>query len=188
MVKKALILLFISWFLPSCQNHSSETESNSISDTLEVKADSSLVQEAVEAPKPKPAKNVFHTDAENVFVWADSIALSLDIPPKLVFEIGMNESRWPNPEDLDYLIRQGDLQVIDASFNKMYRKLKLTGGRTRYNYLVVGVHYLKDCYIDGGTWQRARYIYGRGRWKDSSEWTNLEKHFMNKIDWSQYDK
>lgn len=124
---------------------------------------------------------------ETVFEWADSIALSIGVPPKLVYEIGMNESRWRNPEDLDYLIKDGDLQVIDQTFYKMYKKLGLTGGKTRYNYLVIGIHYLKDCYKVGGTWRKARYIYGRGRWKDPSQWTKLERSFMGKIDWSQYD-
>jgi hypothetical protein len=124
---------------------------------------------------------------ETVFEWADSIALSIGVPPKLVHEIGMNESRWLNPEDLDYLIRHGDLQVMDQTFQKMYTKLGLTGGKTRYNYLVVAIHYLNNCYKIGGTWQKARYIYGRGRWKEPSQWTSLERSFMNKIDWTQYD-
>jgi len=124
---------------------------------------------------------------ETVFEWADSIALSIGVPPKLVHEIGMNESRWLNPEDLDYLIRHGDLQVMDQTFQKMYTKLGLIGGKTRYNYLVVAIHYLNSCYKIGGTWQKARYIYGRGRWKEPSQWTSLERSFMNKIDWTQYD-
>lgn len=124
---------------------------------------------------------------ETVFEWADSIALSIGVPPKLVYEIGMNESRWRNPEDLNFLIKYGDLQVMDQTFIKMYKKLGLSGGKTRYNYLVVGIHYLKDCYRVGGTWQKARYIYGRGRWKDPSQWTKLERSFMGKIDWSKYD-
>ena len=128
-------------------------------------------------------------EPKSVFDWADSIAKSIDVPTKLVYEIGMNESRWPHPEDLNYLIKEGDLQVIDRTFNYMYKKLGLSGGKTRYNYLVVGIHYLKDCYHYGdGTWRQARYIYGRGRWKDPSQWTKLERHFMNKIDWKQYDK
>ena len=78
---------------------------------------------------------------KTVFDWADSIALSVGVPPKLIYEIGMNESKWPNPGDLDYLIRDGDLQVIDQTFNYWYKKLNLQGGKTRYNYLVVGIHY-----------------------------------------------
>ena len=125
---------------------------------------------------------------KTVFQWADSIAASIGVPPKLVYEVGMNESHWPNPKNLDYLIKDGDLQIIDRTFDIMYKRLGLTSGRTRYNYLVVGIHYLKDCYNRGnGTWRQARYIYGRGRWKDPSQWTKLERHFMTKIDWKQYD-
>ncbi|MBT8326891.1 MAG: lytic transglycosylase domain-containing protein [Bacteroidia bacterium] len=126
---------------------------------------------------------------KTVFQWADSIASSIGVPPKLVYEIGMNESHWPKPNDQKHLIKDGDLQIIDRTFDFMYKRLGLSGGRTRYNYLVVGIHYLKDCYNQGnGTWRQARYIYGRGRWKDPSQWTKLERHFMTKIDWKQYDK
>ncbi len=122
------------------------------------------------------------------FHWADSIANSLAVPPHLVYEIGMNESRWQNPDQPNYLIKDGDLQVIGATFNYWYKRLNLTGGKTRYNYLVVGINYLHECYKIGGTWRKARYIYGRGRWKEPQYWTKLERSFMNKIDWSQYDK
>jgi hypothetical protein len=121
------------------------------------------------------------------FYWADSIANSLGVPPQLVYEIGMNESRWPHPENADYLIKDGDLQVIGATFSYWYKRLELSGGKTRYNYLVIGINYLNECYRIGGSWRKARYIYGRGRWKEPSQWTKLERHFMNKIDWTQYD-
>ena len=74
---------------------------------------------------------------KTVFQWADSIAASIGVPPKLVYEVGMNESHWPNPKNLDYLIKDGDLQIIDRTFDIMYKRLGLTSGRTRYNYLVV---------------------------------------------------
>lgn len=122
-----------------------------------------------------------------VFDLADSIAMVFNVPPKLVYEIGMNESRWPRIYDLDYLIKDGDLQVIDRTFNHFYKELGLTGGKTRKNYLMVGIYYLRVNYDIYHNWRKARYAYGRGRWKPESQWTSLERHFMNKIDWSQYD-
>lgn len=123
-----------------------------------------------------------------VFDWADSIALAVGVPVGFVRDVGRNESRWPNPTDLDYLIPDGDLQIIPATYNHWYKKLGLTGGKTRYNYLIVGIHYLKDCRERGdGTWRQARYIYCRGRWKDPSKWTNLERRIMADVDWSLYD-
>lgn len=133
-------------------------------------------------------------DTLKIVIWqksildiADSIALVHGVPPKLVYEIGMNESRWPNRYDTSYLIKYGDLQVMDRTFDIMYRRLGLSGGKTRYNYLVVGIAYLKYNYNLFGSWQKARYAYGRGSWKPPSQWTALEKKFMNKIDWSAYD-
>lgn len=118
---------------------------------------------------------------------ADSIALANGVPPKLVYEIGLNESRWPKIYDTSYLIRNGDLQVMEATFNIMYKRLGLTGGKTRYNYLVIGIVYLKNNYNTYGSWKKARYAYGRGSWKAPNQWTSLEKKFMNKIDWNQYE-
>lgn len=118
---------------------------------------------------------------------ADSICLAMDVPPKLVYEIGMNESRWQNIYDLNYVIKDGDLQVIDRTFNHFYELLALEGGKTRRNYLIIGIYYLKLNYDNYQSWEKARYAYGRGRWKPQSQWTALERKFMNKIDWAQYD-
>jgi hypothetical protein len=124
----------------------------------------------------------------SVHEWADSIALSIGVPPNFVKEVGRNESGWRNPTDLDYLIRNGDLQIIPATYNHWYKKLGLSGGKTRYNYLIIGIHYLKYCHdVGDGTWRQARYIYARGAWKHPSKWTKLEWHFMGDIDWTQYD-
>lgn len=124
---------------------------------------------------------------KSVFDVADSIAMAYGVPAELVYEIGMNESGWPKPQDLNYLIRNGDLQVMEPTFNIMYKRLGLSGGKTRYNYLVTGIAYLKYNYDLQGSWQKARYAYGRGHWKPPSKWTTLEKKFMGKIDWSKYD-
>lgn len=119
--------------------------------------------------------------------FADSVARVFQVPPKLVYEIGMNESRWQNIYDPDFLIKDGDLQVIDRTFNHFYNELGLSGGKTRKNYLIVGIYYLRVNYDLYKNWKKARYAYGRGRWKPESQWTSLERRFMNKIDWSQYD-
>ena len=118
---------------------------------------------------------------------ADSICTAFNVPPKLIYEIGMNESRWQNIYDLNYLIKDGDLQVIDRTFNHFYKELHLEGGKTRRNYLIVGIYYLRQNYNTYESWEKARYAYGRGRWKPQSEWTALERKFMTKIDWTQYD-
>ncbi len=125
---------------------------------------------------------------QSVFDIADSIALAMGVPPGLVYDVGKNESGWPRPYDVNYLIRNGDLQVMEPTFNFMYKRLGLTGGKTRYNYLVIGISYLKYNYDVFGSWKKARYAYGRGHWKPPSQWTALEKKFMGKIDWSKYDK
>jgi Transglycosylase SLT domain len=118
---------------------------------------------------------------------ADSIAQVFDVPYDLIYEVGMNESRWQNIYDMNYVIKDGDLQVIDRTFNVLYKELNLSGGKTRENYLMIGIYYLRKNYDVYGSWRKARYAYGRGRWKPESQWTSMERHFMNKIDWSKYD-
>jgi hypothetical protein len=118
---------------------------------------------------------------------ADSLALAMQVPPQLVYEIGLNESKWLRIYDLSYLIVFGDLQVIDRTFNYFYKQLGLKGGKTRINYLIVGIYYLRLNYEQLGSWRKARYAYGRGFWKPPNEWTSLERSFMNRIDWSKYD-
>jgi hypothetical protein len=118
---------------------------------------------------------------------ADSLAIAMNVPPQLVYEIGLNESKWPMIYDHSYLIVFGDLQVIDRTFDYFYEQLGLKGGKTRINYLIIGIYYLRQNYEQQGSWQKARYAYGRGFWKPPNRWTALERHFMNKIDWRRYD-
>jgi len=125
---------------------------------------------------------------KSVFDWVDSIATAMGVPPGFVNDVGRNESKWPKPNNLNYLIPNGDLQIMPATYKIWYKKLGLTGGKTRYNYLIVGIAYLKYCKDQGdGTWRQARYIYARGRWKNPSQWTKLEHRFMSDIDWKLYD-
>lgn len=116
----------------------------------------------------------------------DSVCRSVGVPTDLIMEIGQNESNWQwqrRGAFGDY----GDLQVIPSTFQYWYQKLNLQGGKSRMNYLIVGVHYLKYQYDLNGSWRKARYAYGRGRWKHPSKWTRMEREFMQKIDFRKYD-
>lgn len=135
----------------------------------------------------KPDTLVCYHYRRSILDVADSFAMVYGVPAELVYEIGMNESRWLNIHDLDYLIRNGDLQVMEATFNILCRRLGIAPVKNRYNYLHCGIFYLRQCYDRFGSWEKARYAYGRGHWKEPQHWTALEKRFMGKIDWSKYD-
>lgn len=139
---------------------------------LELKKNREAVNEAIEKP---------------ILLTSDSICKSIGVPPALVREIGENESGWRCIQSLYGHSDYGDLQVVEKTFNFWYKKLGLKNGKTRENYLVVGIHYLKYQYDRYGSWQKARFAYGRGHWRDSSSWTELEHKFMTKIDWTKYD-
>lgn len=116
----------------------------------------------------------------------DSVCRAAGVPTALVLEIGENESNW-QWQRKGAFGDFGDLQVIPSTFHYWYEKLGLEGGKTRLNYLIVGVQYLRYQYNRYGSWRKARYAYGRGRWKHPSKWTKMERDFMRKIDFSQYD-
>ncbi len=118
---------------------------------------------------------------------SDSICNSIGVPPELVREIGENESGWRCIRSQSGGTDFGDLQVIDKTFKYWYDELNLKGGKTRYNYLVVGIHYLKYNYDRYHSWEKARFSYARGSWRSKSTWTCLEEKFMGKINWSRYD-
>lgn len=123
-----------------------------------------------------------------ILLTSDSICKAIGVPPRLIREIGENESGWRCIRSLSGGTDYGDLQVIDQTFNYWYDQLGLTGGKTRENYLVVGISYLKYNYDRYGSWEKARYAYARGHWKSPNSWTTLETKFMSKIDWTKYDK
>lgn len=125
--------------------------------------------------------------SKSVFDVADSICKEADVPFELVKEIGQNESGWRYISNTNGGSDHGDLQVIEPTFWYWYDKLELSGGKTRRNYLKVAIYYLKDCYDKHGTWQKARFVYGRGHWRTPDTWTDLELQFMGKIDWTKYD-
>jgi len=127
------------------------------------------------------------TKPKDVFQLADSICQSVDVPYPLIYEIGQNESNWSYIQNKSGGTDFGDLQVIDKTFWYWYEKLNLTDGKTRKNYLVVGIHYLKYLHVKYGSWEKARFAYGRGHWRSPDTWTSLEKKFMSKIDFSKYD-
>ena len=118
---------------------------------------------------------------------SDSICNSIGVPAELVREIGNNESGWRCIKSLSGGTDFGDLQVIDETFDYWYDRLELEGGKTRYNYLVVGIHYLKYNYDRYNSWEKARFAYARGSWRSQSTWTCLEEKFMGKINWNKYD-
>lgn len=122
-------------------------------------------------------------------MFSDSVCLSIGVPPKLIREIGENESGWRCIQSLSGGSDYGDLQIIKSTFDHWYQKLGLEGGPSRANYLIVGIHYLKDRHNKYGSWEKARFAYARGEWlSNRNKWTALEKKFMNKINWQQYDQ
>ncbi|MCB9262706.1 MAG: transglycosylase SLT domain-containing protein [Flavobacteriales bacterium] len=128
------------------------------------------------------------SERDLILEMSDSICHSLNIPAELVREIGQNESGWRCIKSISGGSDYGDLQVIDETFNHWYNFLELEGGKTRENYLIVGIHCLKFYYDKYHSWEKARFAYGRGFWRNRTTWTCLEEEFMGKIDWKKYDK
>jgi len=131
-------------------------------------------------PKPKSKKEIL--------AFSDSVCSMAGVPSGLIRDIGNNETGWRFIKDFSGGTAHGDLQIVDNTFNHWYKKLGLKGGRTRENYLIVGIFYIKSLHKVYGSWEKSRYAYARGHWKDPSKWTALERKFMGKIDWTQYDK
>ena len=141
---------------------------------------------AIAAESKKAAPNV--VKSKSVFEVADSICQEAGVPFELVKEIGQNESGWRYISNTNGGSDHGDLQVIDETYWYWYDKLELKGGKTRRNYLKVAIYYLKSLHNKYGSWEKARFAYGRGRWRTPDTWTCLEEKFMGKIDFTKYDK
>jgi len=142
----------------------------------------------VDINKQAVAKKIEKKKIEKpILVFADSVCRSLGVPSELVREIGQNESGWRCIRSLSGGTDYGDLQVVEKTFNYWYKQLELKGGKTRENYLIVGITYLKSQHDRYGSWKKARFSYARGHWRNETTWTCLEEKFMNKIDWSKYD-
>ncbi len=125
---------------------------------------------------------------KTILELSDSICEAFGVPSGLVREVGDNESGWRFMKSLSGGTDHGDLQVIEPTFNYWYDHLCLEGGKTRKNYLITGIAYLKYNYDRYGSWKKARFAYARGDWRPEHTWTCLENTFMNKIDWKQYDR
>lgn len=169
-----VVLFVIAIVATSFVSHQNQSEIDQLRKTEEAANELKL--------KSKPSKS------KSVFEVADSICKEAGVPFELVKEIGNNESGWRYIQNTNGGSDNGDLQVIDPTYWYWYDKLELTGGKTRRNYLKVGIYYLKSLHNKYGSWEKTRFAYGRGSWRDKSTWTNLEKKFMGKIDWTKYDK
>ncbi|MBI1305717.1 MAG: hypothetical protein GC181_03775 [Bacteroidetes bacterium] len=135
----------------------------------------------------KNLENLKIDSTELIKLFSDSVCNSIGVPAKLVREIGENESGWRCIKSLSGGTDYGDLQVVEKTFTYWYDQLGLTGGKTRENYLIVGIHYLKFLHNRYGSWKKARFAYARGHWRSRATWTCLEETFMSKIDWRKYD-
>lgn len=124
---------------------------------------------------------------QDIHCLSDSICESIGVPPELVFEIGQNESSWRYIANLSGGSDYGDLQVIDITFWYWHSKLDLKGGKTRLNYLICGIHYLRWQYDRYNSWYKARFAYARGSYRPEYTWSALEIKFMSKHNWSHYD-
>ena len=125
--------------------------------------------------------------SKTILEIADSICQEAGVPFELVYEIGKNESNWTYVKNTNGGSDFGDLQVIDQTYWYWYNRLDLKGGKTRKNYLKVGIYYLKYLHNKYGSWEKTRFAYGRGHWRECNTWTPLERKFMRKIDFSKYD-
>ncbi len=155
---------------------------------LAVRAMHKMLPQFNEKEVPISVPAVPQVKSKSVFEVADSICQEAGVPFELVKEIGNNESGWRYISNTNGGTDHGDLQVIDQTYWYWYDELGLTGGKTRRNYLKVGIYYLKYLHNRYGSWEKARFAYGRGHWREPSTWTDLEKKFMGKIDWTKYDK
>jgi hypothetical protein len=135
----------------------------------------------------KNSENLKKAPIRTIKTVSDSICISLGVPKDLVREIGTNESGWTCVQSMTGGTDFGDLQVVEPTFNYWYDRLDLEGGKTRENYLIVGIHYLNFLHNRYGTWEKARFAYGRGHWRSKATWTCLEEKFMGKINWRKYD-
>lgn len=146
------------------------------------------LNEVAEKPLPPIHDTVYLPEStKTILQKSDSLSVAFGVPPQLVRQIGWNESKWTFIKSKSDGASHGDLQLTGATFNHWYRELDLSGGETRENYLIAGIAYLKYCYDFSGSWKKARYVYARGKWKPEWQWTSLERKFMQKIDWSNYD-
>lgn len=131
----------------------------------------------------------------DIKVFADSIANCFNVPASLVFDIGMNESGWRNSNDSNFILgcgikgenSIGDLQVLPTTYRILANRYDLPASPTRKTLIIAAVAYLAELHKEYDSWYKARYAYGRGRYKHPDNWTKLERKFMAKIDWNKYE-
>jgi len=133
-------------------------------------------------------------EKENIFNLVDKYCNMYDVPNTMVYQIGLNESGWPQPDNLGYTqkvwdcgaISYGDMQIWQPTRLSVFKKLNLTS-ITRENCLHASIYYLHTQHVRYGSWYKARFAYGRGSWRPEYTWKPIEKRFMNKHNWKQYD-
>ena len=129
-----------------------------------------------------------------IFRVLDSLCSAYSVPYELVYEIGMNESRWKNSEDLEYIQMcgiegedsRGDLQV-NMKYAEYFKNRYNVSNLDRIGLLEISVKHLSWLGKRHKSWRKARFVYARGSWRGYKTWTNMEQHFMNKINWYKYD-
>lgn len=140
-----------------------------------------------------PASASVHVE-RNIDYYRDSLCAIYGVPKELVREIGQNESNWLHPEDTSYIRMcgiegedsRGDLQ-INMKYWEMFSRRYEIQHPNRIGLLQAGIAHLANLRARYGSWKKARFAYGRGHWRNESTWTALEKKFMTKINWNQYD-
>lgn len=154
-------------------------------------------------PEKKPTIEVectkdtcnYDTISYSVFDVVDKYCKKYDVPEELIFNLGLNESGWRNIEDSNYCLKTpdcgkfsyGDLQIWSPTRKSIFKKLNLTG-ITRENCIHASIYYMKYQYNRYGSWYKARFAYGRGSWRPEHTWKPIERKFMNKHNWKQYDE
>jgi hypothetical protein len=139
-------------------------------------------------------EDTYIEEKENIFNLIDKYCAKYNVCNAVVYQIGLNESGWPNPNNLEYTQKvwdcgafsYGDMQIWEPTRKSMFKKLNLSD-TTRENCLHASIYYLHLKYVKYGSWYKARFAYGRGSWRPENTWKPIEKRFMNKHNWKQYD-
>lgn len=148
-------------------------------------------------PKEELALKAFRLPEGWIFNKLEIHCIEYGVPVEYMYEVGLNESNWRFPNDSTFIMpplfvkgenSYGDCQMLNRTYSVWSKKLGLKE-KTRENLLIACIAMSKECYIIGdSSWEKARFIYARGKWRPKSTWTTLETKFMSKIDFKKYDK